>query len=158
MVLPIVLGTVTSLKIQNRLILDKPVADVWKALCSPELVAKCVPGFEIDGKVDDNHYRARGRVSVGFISARFDELQVTKRVLEDGSIVEYEISGEDSRKLGSLLMKMVVALRVEEGAKTSVQVDSDLEITGKFAALGTRIVEPKYKKIVEETVENFHNL
>ena len=146
------------MKIQSTVTLDKPTADVWKALCSPELVAKCVPGFEITGKVDDNHYRVHGKIQVGFISARFDELQATKHVLEEGSAVEYEISGEDSRKLGSFLMKMVVGLKAEGSTQTFVHVDSDLQITGKFASLGMRIVEHKYKKMVEETVKNFHSL
>ena len=146
------------LKFQGSVTVNRAAAEVWKSLLNPELVAKCVPGFEIAEKVDDNHYRAHGKIQVGFISARFDELQVTKHVIEEGSTVEYEINGEDSRKLGSISMKLVLALKPEGSTQTLVSVDSDLQITGKFASLGARIVDYKYKKMVEETVKNFHSL
>lgn len=44
---------------------------VWAFVTDPDQVGSCGPGVESIEVVDDTHFRARAKVGVGFISARF---------------------------------------------------------------------------------------
>lgn len=117
----------------------------------PELFAKCVPGFEQIQKIDDETYRAKSKISVGFISARFEDISVRRRL--DDAVIYYDVKGEDSRKLGAFALTIAVTLTGD--GQTLVRVDSDLDVTGKFATLGIKIVEHKFKGLIADTVKNF---
>ena len=48
-----------------------PRDKVWAFLIDPNQVGSCGPGVESIEVIDETHFRAKAKVGVGFISARF---------------------------------------------------------------------------------------
>jgi len=51
--------------------INAPRARVWAFVIDPQQVGWCGPGVESIEEVDATHYRARAKVGIGVISARF---------------------------------------------------------------------------------------
>ena len=49
----------------------RPAHKVWAFVVDPNQVGQCGPGVESIEAIDDTHFRARAKVGIGFISARF---------------------------------------------------------------------------------------
>src|SRR4051794_38841172 len=57
-----------------------PRERVWAFLMDPNQVGSCGPGVESIEVIDDDHFKAKAKVGVGFISARFNvEMTVAER-------------------------------------------------------------------------------
>lgn len=136
--------------------LDVPLSKVWEALNDPNMLKLCVPGCEEVKVIDDSTYAARAVVKVGFISAKFDNIRVKKTKSVEGELLAFELSGEDANRVGSF--KQNLEIRISEGSggaqSTHLEVIAAVDLKGKFATLGKRIVEWKAKGIIEDFVKN----
>ncbi len=143
--------------------LDVPLPRVWAALNDPNVLKLCVPGCQEINVVGPNIYSAKAVIKIGFISSRFDNVLVKKSVAEDGQSLNFEMSGEDTNKIGSFKQKLQIKLSdstspSSNSAKTTIELNADVELKGKFATLGKRIVEWKAKNVMEEFVQNLRKL
>ena len=62
---------------------------VWAFLMDPNQVGSCGPGVESIDVIDDDHFKAKAKVGVGFISARFVvDMTVAERQEPDLAILK----------------------------------------------------------------------
>ena len=61
----------SSLKVEERFVVDAEVARVWEFLKRPELVAGCLPGAKLDGQEGGNTYLGTMKVKVGPVMQDF---------------------------------------------------------------------------------------
>lgn len=148
------------MEIHEKAILELPVPRVWAAVNDPEMLRLCVPGCQEISVVDSNTYRARAVIKVGFISAKFDNIQVKKVQTVENKQLVFEILGEDANRIGGFKLNMEVKLgEILEGTpKTSIEINATVDMKGKFASLGRRIVEWKARGMMEEFVKNLRGL
>ena len=148
------------MEIHENAVLDLPVARVWEAVNDPGVLKLCVPGCQEITVVDPNTYNAKAVIKVGFISAKFDNIQVKKVQAIENQELSFEISGEDSNKIGGFKLNMEVKLASlpEATPKTSLELNATVDMKGKFASLGRRLVEWKSKGMIEEFVKNLRGL
>ena len=59
------------MQFQGTVQIDAPRDKVWAFLLDPNEVGSCGPGVETIEVIDDDHFRAKAKVGIGFISARF---------------------------------------------------------------------------------------
>lgn len=140
--------------------LDVPIAKVWSSLNDPNILKLCVPGCQEISVLDENTYSAKAVVKVGFISSKFNNVVVKKLQAVENQLLKFEMSGEDANKIGSF--KQSLAIKMSEAfegtPKTKIEIDATVDLKGKFATLGKRIVEWKAKNVMEEFVENLRKL
>ncbi len=148
------------MEIHENAVLELPVSKVWAAVNDPGVLKLCVPGCQEISVVDPNNYKAKAVIKVGFIAAKFDNIQVKKVESTENQRLVFEIVGEDANKIGGFKLNMEVKMgEAGEGTpKTALEVNATVDMKGKFASLGRRLVEWKSKGMLEEFVENLRRL
>ena len=59
------------MKFEGSVEIRAPRDRVWAFLMDPNQVGSCGPGVESIEVVDETHFKAKAKVGIGFISARF---------------------------------------------------------------------------------------
>ena len=140
--------------------LDLPITKVWSSLNDPSVLKMCVPGCEDIQVVDANTYTAKATIKVGFISSKFNNIQVKKLKAVENQVLAFEMTGEDQNKIGSFKQNLEITMKEVSGStpQTEIAINASVDLKGKFATLGKRIVEWKAKKVTEEFVENLRKI
>jgi carbon monoxide dehydrogenase subunit G len=117
--------------------IDAPFDEVWDVLLDLERVAPCVPGAEIEERIDESTARGRFRVRLGPVTASYRGTIRIEEVDRDRGEVVLRGQGTDTAAGGTA--EMVVHNRVvSENGRTAVQIDTDLKLSGRAAQFGGR--------------------
>jgi carbon monoxide dehydrogenase subunit G len=134
---------------EGRFAFKAPIQRVWDTLLQPETLLACIPGAEKIERVDEKTYDCVVKQKVGPISVKFKFRSfITK--MEPPTHIEVEGEGEDIAKAGHFVQKSVVDLREVSPNEVEVSYKSDVNIVGKLAMFGDRIIKAKAKKVEEE--------
>jgi carbon monoxide dehydrogenase subunit G len=125
------------MEIVNKFVIEAPYGEVWDMLLDIERVASCMPGAQIDNRVDDTTHEGRFRVKVGPVSAAYrGQIQIVASDSDKG-IVVMRGSGSDSTGAGTAAATITSSV-AESGAGTEVSMATELELTGRIAQFGGR--------------------
>jgi uncharacterized protein len=144
-----------ALKIEKTFEVPDPVAKVWAILSDPRKVATCVPGAQITEQVDDKTYKGAIKVKVGpSVTDYKGEVQIVRL---DAQNHEIEIlgKGQDVRGRGSASMKMTGKLRALDNGGTEVTSESEINVIGILAQMGSRVITEVSNIMFGEFVKNF---
>lgn len=134
--------------LEGKFTLKAPIQKVWDSLLEPETLLACVPGAEKIEKLDDRTYDCVIKQKVGPISVRFKFKTVLTR-LDPPHHLELEGEGDEIAKAGRFTQKSTVDLRqTEDGVEVSYK--TEVNVVGKLATFGDRIMRAKAKKVEEE--------
>lgn len=123
--------------------------EVWQTLLDPEKLAAVIPGCHVLDLVGENHYRAEVSLGVGPVRGKF-RAEVRLSDLEPPQALT--LSGELSGPLGSSRGGGRVRLAPTEGG-TRVEYDYWVEISGKVAAVGGRMLEGASRIVIGQFFE-----
>ncbi len=141
------------MKIEDSYFLAAPTADVWRALNDPVTLQACIPGCESFENTEPNKFAAVVRRKIGPVNARFEG------VVEISDVVEgerYVISGEGKAgAAGSARGDAHVRLEESEGG-TRLSYEVDVQIRGKIAQLGSRLINAVAKSSAKAFFEGFN--
>ncbi len=124
----------------------------WQALTDLELIAPCLPGAQLD-EVNGDEHRGHIRVKLGPIATHFAGMAVFKELDEGERRVVLAASGKDKRGAGTAEAEIVALLR-EDGARTTVDLTTDLQISGRIAQFGRGVVPDLSAKMIDQFAEN----
>ncbi|WP_321397032.1 carbon monoxide dehydrogenase subunit G [Emcibacter sp.] len=112
--------------------------EVWQALNDPDVLAKCIPGCESLERVGENSFKATVTNRIGPVTAKFDgKVDLTDLDPPNG----YTLMGSGSAgSMGNAKGAAKVSL-TETETGTKLSYDVDVEITGKIAQLGGRLIQ-----------------
>ena len=128
-----------------------PRDTVWTLLQDPEVLAKALPGTERLSMVGDDRFEGQMKVSVGPVSAaKFDIIVqlVDKRQPEHFGM---QIDGKGG--VGFTRGTATVDLREQDGA-TVMDYASNVQVGGKVAAVGQRLLESVGKMMMKQALES----
>lgn len=113
---------------------------VWKYLSDPHKVVECVPGARITEQIDEKTYTGTVSVKIGPVVSNFKGQVLIERL--DNEKRELEISGKgmDAKGTGSAEMRMKAKVNELVDRKTEVVSEMELNIGGKLAQLGARVI------------------
>lgn len=122
---------------------------VWDFVSDPQQMGGCGPGVESVEVVDDDHFRAKAKVGVGPINAKFSvDAEFTERIAPDSASVRARGKAPGSAVDGSANMK----LRDGETPDTTVMDwTADVQFSGMMASLGARLIEGTTNKLIGQT-------
>lgn len=130
--------------LQNTQVIAAPRADVWAAINDPEVLKRCIPGCDEVTRVSDTEMDAKITLKIGPVKASFKGKVTYEAVNEPESLT---LAGEGSGGVaGSAKGSADVTLKeVPEG--TELSYDVRVNISGKIAQLGSRLINSTAKKL-----------
>lgn len=140
------------MKMANEITLPAERERVWLALNDPEVLRICIPGCESLEKLDDGGFRATAKVKVGPIAVSFKG----RVVLSDLNPPEsYRITGSgDGGVAGAARGGADVRLNIV-AAGTVLTYAVDVQISGKLAQLGSRLIDGVAARLANQFFDEF---
>jgi carbon monoxide dehydrogenase subunit G len=138
------------MKFQGTVEIDAPRERVWAFLMDPDQVGPCGPGVESIEVVDDDHFKAKAKVGIGFISARFNiAMEIAERDEPNQAVIKAHGQAPGSAVDATATM----ALRDRDGGGTVMDWGADVLIGGTLASVGARLIEGTANKMIGQTFE-----
>ena len=116
---------------------------VWKALNDQNILKQCIPGCESFEKESDNVFSAIATNQIGPMNATFSGKVTLSDIRENQS---YILSGEGQSPVGFANGSAKVKL-IEENGITTLTYEVDVNVGGKIAQLGSRLINGVAKKM-----------
>ena len=134
---------------EGKLTLNVPIKKLWDTILEPETLLSCIPGAEKIERLDEKTYDCVVKQKVGPISVKFKFRSILTK-MEPPTHIEIEGEGEDIAKAGHFVQKSIVDLKEISSSEVEVSYKTDVNIVGKLAMFGDRIMRAKAKKVEEE--------
>jgi carbon monoxide dehydrogenase subunit G len=130
--------------------IDAPRAKVWAFVIDPQQVGWCGPGVESIEAIDDTHFRAKAKVGIGPISARFAvSLELAEAEAPERAVIR--ASGQAPGSAVDARGEMV--LSGPEAGPTTMAWSADVQIMGTMASVGSRLIEGTANKLIGQAFD-----
>jgi carbon monoxide dehydrogenase subunit G len=127
-------------------------AAVWRGLNDVAILQQCIPGCESIEKISDTIMNAKVTLRVGPVKASF----MGKVTLSDLDPPHgYTITGEGSGGAAGFAKGAAKVRLAADGPATVLTYEVKVDIGGKLAQLGGRLIDGTAKKLAAEFFENF---
>ena len=127
---------------------------VWKALNDPNVLKECIPGCESFEKESDTVFIATATNQIGPMNATFSGKVTLTNIKENQS---YTLSGEGQSSVGFATGSADVKLLEKDGV-TTLSYEVDVNVGGKIAQLGSRLINGVAKKMSDYFFGRFADL
>jgi carbon monoxide dehydrogenase subunit G len=135
------------MKLVNEFTVAAPIEQTWATLLDGERVASCLPGASIEPVGEDGSYRGRMRVKVGPVSMSYGGTVRLAEVDADSHVAAFEARAKETRGTGTAAATIRNTL-TETADGTRVQVETDLDVTGRPAQFGRGLMEEVASKML----------
>ena len=127
---------------------------VWKALNNPDILKQCIPGCESFEKESDTIFNATATNQIGPMNATFSGTVTLSNIQENQS---YTLSGEGQSSVGFANGSADIKLKEENGS-TILSYVVNVNVGGKVAQLGSRLIDGVAKKMSDYFFGRFSDL
>jgi carbon monoxide dehydrogenase subunit G len=127
---------------------------VWQALNNPDILKQCIPGCESFEKKSDTIFNATATNQIGPMNATFSGTVTLSNIQDNQS---YTLSGEGQSSVGFVNGSADVKL-TEENESTTLSYEVDVNVGGKVAQLGSRLIDGVAKKMSNYFFGRFSDL
>lgn len=130
---------------------DSPAtrAATWAFVMDPDRMAPCGPGVREVEVLDDTHYRITARVGIGAIAATFRvDAELTEVVEPERAAVRVTAQAPGTAVEGLASMTLSDA-----GDGTHMDWTATVQISGKLAAVGERLIRSTADRLIKQTFE-----
>jgi len=127
---------------------------VWKALNDPNILKLCIPGCESFNKESNTTFNVTATNQIGPMNATFSGIVTLSNIQENQS---YTISGEGQSLVGFANGSADVKL-AEENGTTILSYEINVNVGGKIAQLGSRLINGVAKKMSDYFFGRFADL
>src|SRR5438132_6286172 len=121
---------------------------VWRFLMDPQQVGSCGPGVQSIEVVDEDHFNARAKVGVGFITATFN-VQMTFIERDEPNRARIQARGQAPGSAVDAIGEMTLS----DGPNGGTRMDwsAKVNISGTLASVGARLIEGTAHKLIDQT-------
>jgi len=116
---------------------------VWKALNDSNILKQCIPGCESFDNESKNVFNVIATNQIGPMNATFSGTVTLSNIQENQS---YTLSGEGQSSVGFVNGSADVKLTEKNGI-TTLTYEVDVNVGGKIAQLGSRLIDGVAKKM-----------
>jgi len=127
------------MRIESEFTFDAPRQAVYEALQDPDILAGALPGTRTLERAGDDRYTGVMEVSVGPVTAaRFDvSVELREKVEPEG----FDMHVDGKGAAGFVTGTAHVDLEDEEGGRTRMKYRADLQVGGRVASVGQRLLD-----------------
>ena len=127
---------------------------VWNALNNPEILKQCIPGCDSFDKENDKSFSASATNQIGPMNATFSGIVKLSNIKKNES---YTLSGEGQSPVGFANGSADVKLTEKNGV-TTLSYEVYVNVGGKIAQLGSRLIDGVAKKMSDYFFGRFADL
>jgi len=138
------------MKFSGTVDINAPRERVWAFLMDPDQVGPCGPGVETIEIVDETHFKAKAKVGIGFISARFNiDMEIAERDEPNRAVIKAHGQAPGSA------VDATAEMRLSDGEDGSTVMDwhADVNLSGTLASVGARLIEGTANKMIGQTFD-----
>lgn len=128
---------------------------VWKALNNPNVLRKCMPGCESMEKKSPTEMTATFKVKVGPVSASIKSDVTLTNVNAPES---YTLVSEGSGGIAGFVKGSADVHLHEEDGETVLRYETKVQVGGKLAMLGSRLIDSSAKKLTAQFFERLNKI
>jgi uncharacterized protein len=140
------------MEITNEFVLPTSVGVAWETLTDVELIAPCIPGFQLQ-EIEGDDYRGVMKLKVGAVVMEYasqvafveQDHEAHRAVLRGG--------GNERGGQGTVDATIVSALRAIDDDSTAVTMTTTLDVTGRIAGFGRGIMADVSNRLIEQFVK-----
>ncbi len=141
------------MKLSGKFVFDGNQNDVWELLRDPDALAKALPGTQSLEKVSENEYTGKMHVRVGPVSGVF----AGKLTISDEAPPEsYTLQVDGRGAPGFVKGTGSIQLTAQDNSKTLMQYTGDVQIGGRLASVGQRLIDSVSKSMVRQGLETLN--
>ena len=145
------------MELNNEIDVNAPIQEVWEAFNTPERIAPCLPGAELQ-EVDGNNFNGLVKIKVGPITAQYKGTASYLEKDEDAQKIVIKGDGRDTRGAGNASATITAQLSEISPDVTNVNVRTELTITGKVAQFGRGAISDVSGKLMTQFAQNLEQL
>ena len=124
---------------------------VFAFVTDPNKVGACGPGVESIEIIDPTHFKARAKVGVGFITAKFVvDLEIAEQEPPDMAVIKAR--GQAPGSAVDALGRMNLVDGPEPGTTTMLWA-AEVNLSGMLASVGARMVEGTANKMIGQAFD-----
>ena len=127
---------------------------VWQSLNDPNILKQCIPGCESFEKESATIFNASATNQIGPMNSAFSGTVTLSNIQENQS---YTISGEGHSSVGFVNGSTNVKLKEDNGVTTLIY-EVQVNVGGKIAQLGSRLINGVAKKMSDYFFGRFSDL
>ncbi len=126
-----------------------PRDKVWAFVTDPTQVGQCGPGVESVEQIDDSHFKAKAKVGIGFISARFNA-EGEMIIIAAPEHAEVKVHGQAPGSAADAVGDDASSATARPRARP-MDWAADVNISGTLASVGARLIEGTANKLIAQT-------
>jgi carbon monoxide dehydrogenase subunit G len=133
---------------------DGPREEVWKLVRDPEVLGSALPGTQELEQIGENEYAGKMHVRIGPVSGVFaGKIVVSDEVPPESYTLAVEGRGAPGFATGTGHVQL---LEQEEG-KTLMQYEGEMQVGGRLASVGQRLIDTASRSMVGQGLESLNN-
>jgi uncharacterized protein len=141
------------MQIEGKFSVKADIQKLWDTLFDVNVLAACLPGAEKVEQLDEKTYEVIMKQKVGPIKVKLYSKNVLT-VVQPPHHIELEGEGEDMTKLGHIKQKVTLDMKETGAGNVEVSYVMDVNMVGKLAMFGDRIMRSKAKDVEKEFTSN----
>jgi carbon monoxide dehydrogenase subunit G len=141
------------MKLEGEYIFDGPREQVWELVRDPEVLASALPGTQSMNQVSESEYEGKMNLRVGPIAGVFSGRVVVSDEVPPES---YSLSVEGKGAPGFGKGTGHVQLIDQGDGTTLMKYEGELEVGGKLAGVGQRMIETVGKSMTRQGLESLN--
>ena len=134
--------------------LDLKKEIVWNALNNADILKQCIPGCESFKKKEGNSFSVTATNQIGPMNASFSGIVKLSNIIKNKS---YTLSGEGQSLVGFANGSADIKLS-EQNNETTLIYEVNVNVGGKIAQLGSRLIDGVAKKMADYFFGRFADL
>jgi carbon monoxide dehydrogenase subunit G len=145
------------MRFEKRLSFEAPVEEVFALVDNVQAIASCIPGLEELTVHHPRSFDSRVKMSVGPIAAKF-QLTTTIEEVDPPNRIVLTTEGKDTGIAGRVKQRQAFELRAAGPGRTDVTITTDIQIQGRLATFGQRIIGARADQFADEVAANVSRL
>lgn len=142
------------MKLEGEYIFDGPREAVWEIVRDPEVLATALPGTQSLEQVGENEYAGKMHVRIGPVSGIFaGKIVVSDQVPPESYTLSVEGRGAPGFASGNGQVQLVEY----EGDKTLMQYEGEMQVGGRLASVGQRLIDTASRSMIGQGLESLNN-
>ncbi len=141
------------MKLQGEYVFNGPREEVWALVRDPEVLANVLPGTQSMNKISDSEYEGKMHVRIGPVGGVFSgRVLVSNEVPPESYTLTVEGKGAPGFGRGAGDVQLIAQ---DDGA-TLMKYEGELQVGGKLAGVGQRMIETVSKSMIRQGLESLN--
>jgi carbon monoxide dehydrogenase subunit G len=138
------------MKLAGEYTFDGPRRAVWELVRDPEVLATALPGAQSLQRVSDTEYEGTMNVRIGPVAGTFSGRVV---VCDEVPPESYRLTVEGKGRAGWAEGNGTICLTDVPECKTLMTYEGEVQIGGKLAGVGQRLIDSVSKSLIRQGLE-----